>query len=663
MFRKLIISKNNNIEDFVKFFYKESEVEPCEYSICRKTGLSYLGEFFERYERESINPLDIVHGIACGTTELPEHQIYQGQLEGFLERLELIMNSNNDFLDKLTYIIFLKKLGFEDKSQFLLQTMIDNLELDLNFLALTLSIASGNLDIDDDMRSSIVNLLNDKQLNLDCLSVADSLNEKIYSLDSTTELVGLRYIEKAYSLKAKDIKDTNRFKFYKSLKKIGTKSLVFDDVKEFINLSEQEFYFVSIKIANETYVKGYGLYSANEHLLKLLEPSIDVNSKLYPYLVFLGVPTAKEWKESVKISKLDFNNIKKEYYEEFAKVYTKNKTISYEKYKNLVDKEEFIEFICSLDYESYKHFKNNISLKVIAFSNDKEICDKYFTNFKNLDDIGVNETFILIDKGYVNLKEFIEESVVGVNGFNLKYINLYYGINGSNNRKLSSYTKVISNYNLENIAMDLVYYFLENEVRVEYVTYGGLSAFIDDIYNIALKKCYKTKDKNLKAEYLRKIDDFVFMYDSPKYVGFLIDMYKDEDMNAILEISEDEIKEICKRTMAYVKQSPLEDKIKEILLSETEFFVDECKKAFDAYIEVDWNFLNYDYNHLFDIFIECFKKCDKSQIEEVVDYIKMQMINTKKEDFKRSAVKHLERFVNNEVLEKSDALEILESYF
>lgn len=669
MFRKMIEEKNDFVKKFVKFVCLEDKDYGEEYLVCRNTGLQYLGEFLERFEREAINPIDIIKSISCVRGELKDHQIYDGQLDYFKGKLDLLMEENDLFLDKLCYVIFLQKLGYSEESNVRLNNLLDSVKFDLNFLDLTAAINYGSLVLEEECKNKIYEILNNCNLDLDCLPLIKECAEGEAFFKKATSLPVLALMEKTYELKAKCIKDSKRLKFFKSLKKIGTRKLEFEDIEEFTEMTKQDFYFISLKISYEIN-EGVVFFRTNEHLANLIESSLSVNTKTYPYLCQIKVSTDRNsyFKKHISLDNLNFNETEPEYYLEFAKAYFLNKSpIKYDLYKDIVTKDSFLNFFKELDYNEYKKFKNKIILNVIAQNDDKAINDFYFNNIDNLEDISVNNKLILTEKGYIDFVEFIEHSLIETTALGEKEICFVLNSDYWYSPKYKGiYNGQLEKYNLKYTAFNFLKYMMENSINITAVTsVPWMLEFSRDIYKVSFRNILDlSKDENEIKSNLDLVLDYIFMHDTGNYVKHIIKLYKDEAFSKYIDISEEEMKLICEECLnSSIEDYSLMSEIKSIVFDNKEVYLYECKTHVDKILDSgDWTYSYSNNGYFFDKLYYSFNKGNEECKSEIRDYIKEKMINTEMDSIRNMSVKILSCLIEKNIINKKDALEIVSSY-
>lgn len=669
MFRKMIEGKNDFVRGFIKFVCLEDKDAGTEYLVCRNTGLQYLGEFFERFERESINPMDIVKGVSCIKGELKDHQIYEGQLEYFKGKVDLLMEESDLFLDKLCYAIFLQKVGYNEESNVRLNSLLDSVKFDLNFLDLTAAISYGSLMLEEDLKNKIYEILNNCNLDLDCLPLIEDCAKGEAFFKEATSLPVLTVIDKVYELKAKYIKDSKRLKFLKGLKKIGSRKLEFEEVEDFTEMTKQDFYFASLKVSYEIN-EGVIFYRTNEHLANLIEASLGVNTKTYPYLCQIKVTTDRNsyFKKHISLDKLNFNEMEPEYYLEFAKAYFLNKSpIKYDLYKEAIVKESFLNFFKELDYEEYSKFKNKVILNVIAQNDDKTINDFYFNSIGNLEDIGIIDKFILTEKGYIDFVDCIEQGLIETMPSGERVI--AFTKNGESSYFVNYkdvYESQLEKYNLKYTAFNFLKYTLENNVAILSTNSAPwIVEFIRDIYRVSLKNILDlSKDEDETKSNLDLILDYIFMNDTGKYVAYVVKMYKDDILSKYVDISEDEMKLICQECLnSNIEDYKLMSEIKSIVFDNKEGYLYECKTHVDNLIQsADWTYSHSNNKHFFYSLYDSYSKGDEDCKLEVKKYIKEKMIETKISSVKNMSVKILSGLIEKNIIDKKDAIEIINSY-
>lgn len=667
MFRKFVEDRNDFVKKFVKFVCCEEKDSGTDYSICQTTGFQYLGEFFERYERENINPMDIIKGIACICGDLNGHQIYDGQLEYFKEKTDCLMSDNDVFLENLCYIIFLQKLGYEEESMAKLNDILEDMNFGFDFLTLTLAVYCGNLKLDESYKVKVYEVLNNCNLNLDCLSLAMECSKSESFLKKPSVLPGISVIEKTYELKSKNIKNSNKLKFLKNLKKIGTRKLEFEDVKEFVEIKEQDFYFISLKVSYEIN-DGLVLYRTNEHLANLIEDSINVNTKTYPYLCQIEVTTDKNayWKKKIGLRNLDFNATEPEYYAEFVKMNQLNYSIKYDSYKELVVRKSFFEFFKNLKYDDYKKFKNKIAMEVVALNEDKSVNDFYVSNIENFDDMSIVDKFILVEKGYLDFVSFIESDLLNVNELGETEISfLLEAEHWFAPRYKVIYSGELEKYNLKNVAFSFLKYMMKHNVKVSGVNSASwIREFFIDVYFVSFENVLDlSKSEDDIKNNLELILNYIFMYDTNSYIRYVVKAYLNDSLNKYLDISEEEMKLFCEECLnSKMQDYNLMGNIKSIMFDSKEGYLYECKSRIDNFLSVDWTYSYASNNYVLDALVSSFDKGDEESKSEIRKYIKESFIKTEVTSIKNMSVRILKLLVDKNIVKKEDAMDIISSY-
>lgn len=665
MFKKMIEKENPFIKDFSEFASFEGKGADSNYKVCVDFGFQYLGEFFERYERESINPMGIVKGIACSDVDVSKHQIYEGQLDKFKKEVDKLIEDESSFLDKLCYCIFLQKFGYKKDSKTILDSIIESLKIDSDFLALTLAINGKNLCVEEEDKDIIRELLNKEDIGVDALCYIKKCSTKTNYLEEHTELPALKFICETYDLKKRYIEDSNKLKFFKELKKIGTRKLEYDAVKDFINLSKQDFYFISLKISYEIN-SAITLYRTNEYLSNCIQDSIDVNSKSYIYFPKMQIKLGKDCFASkiIQLGRVDFNNVNSEYFDEFKEVYLLNgKTIKYKSFKNIASDQKFMKYFSDLDNEENGIFKNNFALAVIKNNEDKDINDFYFSNIIDPLNIKLFDKLALIERGYLDINSFMEE-VVSEDTESRKKLNFAEkgGIYNYNIRYKDIYSEDLYIYNLKDTAFSLLKYFLENDIVFNF-DFGAnwINIFVKDVYKVVLNnKEYFFNSENAK-ENVSLVLDFIFMYDTRAYLKTLIEFYKDDFLNKYLDISEDEIKAICEECLnGDMEDNGLLNEIKSIYFKDKERELFDCKQNFDKFLNSNWIYAYADYDYYLNKMREKLDKCDSEDRNEFREYVIEQMSKTNETYIKYMSSKILSRLIEKELIEKEDAMQIVE---
>lgn len=628
MLNELVLKGKHNInviKNLAKVFYGDQLREGKTYSINETTGLNYFGEYLERHIQTNLSIYDIMAAVSYrNDMKMDGYQIYDGQFELFVERVEAERKNNGSFKLDILYLMFLQKLNETKLFNEVITEFLSNLKLDREFLIFTAMIQNGYLKITDKIREKVIVLLNEEVFEIEFSDICIKAKTEYYSLQFKTEMYALKHIFKTYNLKKSEFKNNlMKFEAYKALRKFGTKDTSYDNCNHVLNLDKQSFYFLALKVANETYVEGSSMVRANLALIDMLSENINPNSDLYVILPGLRLRVAGGYDTNQFVfPDVDFSDIEKPYFKNAIKMYEQGRNgISFNQISNLIKREDFIEFISGNGNEDIDYEKKRVIIDVIKCSEDKEILEKYYNMIKNQSDLTVSELAVLCNKGFVPLDKIFDA--------------IFYEDNGKLFARDVMGTMINTCINMR--LFNVLYLILEKVVS-ENVTIRGCywrssifsSAVRELEYYISVSNIENDEKKNI----FRVLNDFVYMYLSGDYYRFILNNINDELFKEVLNISEEDIKKIGNYLLErqYVVNSTIRSEIKKLIYDEQDVVFDNCKQSIDKFISETISDGYYSSNK--EIAVQLAALEDKSR---VVDYYKNKIAKLNS-DFDGNAV-------------------------
>lgn len=572
--------KESIVRALSEMFYGDELVGRNTYSINEETGLNYFGEYLERHIQTPINIYEIMAAVASRPLNSMEgYQIYDGQFELFVERVNEERTNNGSFELELLYAMFLQKLNKDDLANDVIMNIANLLELDKDFLVFTLSIYDGYLKLDEAVRKIIVNKLNEGSFSIDVEGLSPMALSSYSSLRFETELPALKNIFKVYNLKKSEFKNNpEKLEAYKALRKIGTKDSDYDKCNCVLNLTKQNFYFLALKIANETYAEGTAMAKTNNALIEMLNANINPNSDLYTILPNLRIRVSGGYSTDVFSFKLiDFSNIEKEYFDNVIKIFGGyKKRIVYEQIADLIKREDFIQYLSDKKDDELATHEKHLVMKVIFENSDDGILNKYYEIIKNQKNLAVNDIAILCDKGFTDLNTIFD--------------NLFYSDSHGNVYALDSLGDMLNvciSHNLENVVVEIMNKIVNDKITIE--QYYWRDRAFENTINFLNDKFIKSEcDQEIKKMVIEKLNDFVFIYASGLYYKFILNNIDDEMFKETLNISEVDIKAIgnylLERDYIVSASSTVVEKVKRLVYDEQDIAFESCKKIIDTYV-------------------------------------------------------------------------------
>lgn len=579
--KNTVLFKDSNInkdlvEELAYYFYKKPIAPGYNYRANEMTQLNYFGEYLERHIDRNVSDKDIMAGVAFYYKEdLPEHEMFDGQYELFINRIEEKRSSLDfDFELDIFYYMFLIKMKKEAEGKKVLKEAIDKVDLDERFLIFSELVDKKIIKLEDDIRLSIVDKLNKNKFKLNI----DRLVEKIVNNDSfdtlrfKSEYVYLKSIFNIYNLSKRDFKtNANVFECLKSFKKIGTRDGIYNNVKDMLDIAEDEFYLMSLKIAGESYVPGPSLGSTNGVLMSKLENNLTPNNNWYPILQDIQLRYgATIDKRYIDLNKINYSKLDKEYYDSFIKVFGKHygPYVNYENAKDILKSDTFIGYIKSLKEQSL--YVKNLALRVIRQEDDNIVVKQYYEVIKDRDDLNHSDvcTFCkanLVSVDYVLDKIITKDNLIETISYDSRSV-IETCIASSLDdilialiKRLNSSNVNIGNYVIE--ALKATGLYLEEKIKR-----GGIEGYdSEDLFS--------------------ELNNFNFMYISAWYELFVVRNITNDIFKSALSINEDEVREVASYMLNnFYMNDEHKSILKEITLSKGELFKEKLQQELDDYI-------------------------------------------------------------------------------
>lgn len=663
MFKKLVKNGGLKLDGFADFFYKKNYNGY--YEVCQDSGFEYFGEFLERYAQVDINPMAIVQAVACEPGALPSHQIYEGQLEGFISTMNELIMDDTDFLNNLCYGIFLYKVGYISECEKIIKDLISNNQLDENFLILTAAIGQSHFKIAKEIRDIIVDKLNKSSVSINVLDYVKSSINRNFGLTDITCLPALRVIYKAYNLKPKDFSEEYMYKLdqYKALRKIGTKTSEYLDIKDILSVSAQEYYFLALKVAREVYVDGSSLVMANECIVEKISKNIDANSEIYKYLSKIYIRyQSGSYLGTINLGNIVFDNIDESYFMNSVIAYSENlNKIEYENIRMLFISEEYISFLEGI---SKDEMTNKIVIDVITNEDDKVIRDRYFNMLKGLEtsDFSYKRKLILFDRGYIE-GDFISDAFIEEKDSKSMFVaDKRCEKDNYGSSYISTIAWMFKEYNFNRTSYEMVNFFIDNNIQLSSCD-SGEKNMISNIGSLACKYAEnEIIDISKKNEFIKKLEIYYYMYNSQEYYEFILSKYFEEDYKEALNITEEDINEIAKYILdkPYASGKDILVQIKNFLFSESDFSFNDFKIKFNFYID-SWND-NRSRNAFRELLVEYAGSMSLENKVRAREYAVEILLNIDGEGFRNVSMEYMQELLNMSLLTKLDCLSILESY-
>lgn len=585
MINTVLLKKNSVDKNFVwglsEFFYAGAGVDARTYEVNRKTGLNYFGEYLERHEDRDVSIFDVMAAVCMKDMNytFPEQQIFDGQYDLFIERVEQKREQGFDFELELLYSMFLSKMDKEKASKEVLKEFIDKMNLDNYFLVLCCLVRKEYVKLDQECKNIIVEKLKNNKISIDVNELMTATENNYWSFLFESEHANLKFIISILELTKSDFKDAPEvFENLKYLKKVGTRDSLYEKAKDILDIKEDEFYLLALKLAADSYAIGSALVKTNDYLINKLEDTITANNDWYCNLPKLNLRVKGGTDNGqISLSKVDYSNIQDEYFGSMINAYgISYSRIAYNQIKDVCHKESFIEYMNSKKV-SLSDDDKKLIMNVIEQDTDRTIVESFYEIIKECDRLRNNDICVFCSKKLVSA-EYILDKIFEDNDGKLSIE--YDGRTIIRACITSDVTEVliemIKRLNSNNVTLGL------------YVEDSLLS-----VLSFLEKKCFSNEfSDDFRKELLNVLYDFVFLYFSKNYKKFLLKYIDNEFVINALGIDEAELKNIAKYMLE--KNNFDNDnviKLKKIVLSDEDIFKENLKIKVNDYISyyADYN--------------------------------------------------------------------------
>lgn len=618
MIREIVLKKNSVngafVDSLADFFYKDESKDGRSFKANIKTGLNYFGEYLERHEDRDVSLFEVLAAVCKENTKinLPEHEIFEGQYEMFVERVEERRAASFDFELEIFYIMFLMKMKKEDYGKRLLRELLAKMDMNNYFLSLCSLIQDDYIVLDDECRDIIIQRLKNDKISIDIDNLISRIRIGNGTLNFFSEHKCLKFITSILKLTKSDFKDSPVvFERLKYLKKIGTRESDFEKAKDILDIKEDEFYLLSLKIAASVYADGSALVKTNNYLIEKLENSLNPNNDWYCCLpgfklrVSGGVSSGK-----IKLNKIDFSNVEPKYFDSLIIAQSAYSSgIIYSDIEEVCNSDNFINYMQSKK-DSLTNSEKSLIINIISNSKDRNVIEKFYDIVKDNENITDRDICIFCKAKLVS-SEYILDNV-------FKFKDDKYSVEYSSGDILRACVK----HNLTDVLIKIIEKFVENKVSLGAYTEGALQ----NVSSYLEKMIYLDDVEISDRKYLITIlNDFNFLYLSYEYSNFLIKHLEYELFREALEIDETELKNIANYLLhkSYTPNTQ-RTKLKQMILSEEDIFKEKLKDGATMYIS---KYISSYGEYKSDSLIELINNYEDKAV--IINYIKELMIDDK----------------------------------
>lgn len=580
MIRRILLKNNVGDGDFVynlaEFFYSTNQGNGEGFKSNTRTSLNYFGEYLERHDDRDVSMFEVMAATCLYNmdTELPKQQIFDGQYEMFVERVEQKREEGFDFELDVLYSMFLYKMKKQELGKEVLKNALINMRFDSCILGLCELIKYKYISLDKECKRIITDRLINEKISIDIEGLMNSVEFKNYNLRFASEHAHLKYLFDVLDFKKSDFKSNPEiFESLKNLKKIGTRDCLYEKIKNVLDVKEDEFYFLSLKIASDWYADGSALVKTNNYLIEKLEEVISPNNRWSSKLPYLRVRVKGGTDNGqISLSKVKYDDIEEKYYKDMIFAYYINYSrIDYEQIKNVCHRESFVSYMNERK-DNLTYIDKTFIMKVIQKDEDRNIIEEFYNIIKDYKDLNNSDICDfcrakLVDPIYILDKVFETDGDKIAIEYSARDI-----INGCR------YS------DLYDILLEIVNKLNGNKVKIN----SNVMSSIENVSAYFESKFYSEDlTENARRDLIFKINDFNFLYLSKKYHAFLIRNMEKELFRDVLNIDDDELKEVANYLLSeksYMLEKDQIVNLKKIVLSDNDMFEEDLKIKINEYI-------------------------------------------------------------------------------
>ena len=542
-----------------------------------------FGEFLSLYESLGFTTESLLLALFHHGDGLCDFEISLEHANKFTNLIKKNLSCNYTFKLHLLFVIVLRNLNLNDYYERELSLLAANIKFDETMLITLLAIDRGYLLLESIIRKKMIEVMNTEKFNLDMDKLLSQLKDS-YSFGRKSEYSMVKSINKILKLKLKDFKDNeNILNAIKEYRQIGTANCNYDLVCNTMNLTGYQYYALSLKVCNESYVEGAPRAYANKVIYRNLSNSIDIFTEdIDKYLIIEG----EDGNKVTIIKPIDINvseELKERMYNNLEKIYIKeNMALNIAIIDSLLmDSRFFNIFEMYIKGKKYKYYLVDYIVEILQQDLSEEFKCKYFNLINNYNlSIGKNNLYQLIIHGIVSLRDIFSKDS--------QYI-----------KPMSGILDELFRQGFDNMFNDREFIlfaelFYEDSITLKRFNQSRANAYYHPIAKIQfrLKSVYLKSDfdLDLKRDSLIILEKYKFAFVNPSkgnsYSLFILDNIDDEFFKSTLGLTDDNIREIANYVLVNDKNldSSYMEKVNRLILTKDDYQLIEDKRKLESII-------------------------------------------------------------------------------
>ena len=534
-----------------------------------------FGELISLYKSHGFKMESMIFELFKKRIMLNDIEISVEYVNKFVSSIQEDLNCNYNFRLHLMFVIILRNLNLNEHYQEEIASLAFNIKFDETMLITLLAINEEFIPLECVVREKMIEAMNTDKFNLDM----DKLLYLMYNdsvLEKKSEYSMVKSINKILKLKLKDFKGNESvLDSIKEYRLIGTADGSYDKVCDTMKLTSCQYYALSLKVCNETYVKGAPRERANKVICWHLNNSIDIfTNDVVKYLEICS----RDENKILMLKPIDINvskELKEKMYNNLEEIYIKKEDkLDVSIVCPLLMDDRFFNIVeTHIKKVEYKYYLGDYIVNILKQDLSEDFKCKYFNLFDSYKlNISENNLYELILMDMISLKDVFSEDS--------KYI-----------KPMQYMLDKIFRYEFESMFDDNKFILFAELFYNEMLTFKR----IDRNYRGIERRLYKIYQKNdidldLKRNVVLLLEKYSFAFVNPlkgnSYSLFILNNIHDDFFKSVLGITDDDVRDIANYLLANAKNLNVSHikKINRLILTKDDYQLIEDKRKLESLI-------------------------------------------------------------------------------
>lgn len=534
-----------------------------------------FGELISLYKSHGFKMESMIFELFKKRIMLNDIEISVEYVDKFVSSIQEDLNCNYNFRLHLMFVIILRNLNLNEHYQEEIASLAFNIKFDETMLITLLAINEEFIPLECVVREKMIEVMNTDKFNLDM----DKLLYLMYNgsvLEEKSEYSMVKSINKILKLKLKDFKGNESvLDSIKEYRLIGTADGSYDKVCDTMKLTNCQYYALSLKVCNETYVKGAPRERANKVICWHLNNSIDIfTNDVVKYLEICS----RDENKILMLKPIDINvskELKEKMYNNLEEIYIKKEDkLDVSIVCPLLMDDRFFNIVeTHIKKVEYKYYLGDYIVNILKQDLSEGFKCKYFNLFDSYKlNISENNLYELILMDMISLKDVFSEDS--------KYI-----------KPMQYMLDKIFKYEFESMFDDNKFILFAELFYNEMLTFKR----IDRNYRGIECRLYKIYQKNdidldLKRNVVLLLEKYSFAFVNPlkgnSYSLFILNNIHDDFFKSVLGITDDDVRDIANYLLANAKNLDVSHikKMNRLILTKDDYQLIEDKRKLESLI-------------------------------------------------------------------------------